>query len=498
LAEGFSDPLGLGGPRRRMSPWRRFADWLAGEVPEALADSRELYASTLWGTVAALFSHVLFGLIFWALGVGAMALFNVGSCVIWIVAVGSVRKGRLDVALTLATIEIVAHAWAATIYLGMAPSFHFYIILVVVVVALLTNFRLRNRLAVGGFAIVSYIALVIYANRHPALVAINQDALDGLVALNTSTFMTILGGLCYFYAVTFNRAHQSLSEKNQRLEEALTKLEEAQEQIVVQQRLAYLGTLTAGIAHEIKNPLNFVKNFASLSVDLMPDLKEVSARLAAGQATPEDRAEFDECLEHLEQNNKKVEEHCLRADKVVQSMLLHSGTSSGEIETTDINALLRSSAELAKHDKVDKEVAPGSRVEMVMDLQENLPEALVIPRDLARAFLNILGNAVKAADGRARDEGPGFQPKVTITTRYLEPTISVRIRDNGKGIPKMLLERVFNPFFTTRPTGEGTGLGLSISYDIVVGQHCGKLWAESVVGEYAEFCIEFPRRPMGM
>lgn len=229
----------------------------------------------------------------------------------------------------------------------------------------------------------------------------------------------------------------------------------------------------------------------------MPELKEVSARLATGQATPNDQAEFHECLQNLEDNNRRVVEHCERADKVVQSMLLHSGTSSGEMETTDINALLRSSAELAKHDKADKD-ATGSRVEMVMDLQDGLPEALVIPRDLGRAFLNILGNAVKAADGRARDEGPDFRPRVTITTRHVEPMICVRIRDNGKGIPKMLLGKVFNPFFTTRPAGEGTGLGLSISYDIVVGQHCGKLWAESVPGEYAEFCIDIPRRLMGL
>ena len=481
-----------------MSLWRRFSDWLLGEVPEALADTVELYVYCLWGTVAAFFAHVLFGLIFWALGVIPLAFFNIGSCLLWIVAVAFVRKGRLDIALVLATIEISAHAWAATIALGMTASFHFYIILIVVVVVLLTNFPLAPRVMIAGAAIAAYLSLVIYALNHPPLVAISYTAMAGLLVMNASTFMTILGGLCYSYAVTFAKGHRSLAEKNSRLEEALTKLEEAQEQIVVQQRLAYLGTLTAGIAHEIKNPLNFVKNFAALSVDLIPDLKETGARLRDGSATDEDLAEFEECLEHLEQNNRKVEEHCLRADSVVQSMLLHSGTSSGEIETTNINALLRSSAELAKHDKAEGEDMQASRVEMIMDLQEDLPEALVIPRDLGRAFLNILGNAVKAADGRAREEGPGFQPRVTISSRHSEPIIQVRIRDNGKGIPKMLLERVFNPFFTTRPAGQGTGLGLSISYDIVVGQHCGKLWAESVVGEYAEFCIDFPRRPTGL
>lgn len=481
-----------------MNLWKRFSKWLAGEVPASLADNTELYAYTLWGTVAAFFSHVLFGVIFWYLEIVPLALFNVWSCLVWIAAVVCVRRGRLDIALVLATLEITAHAWAATIALGMTTCFHLYVILIVVVVALLTNFRLRHRLAVGGLAIAAYLSLVMYAINHPPQFVLSHPATAGLVLMNATTFVTILAGLCYSYAVTFTSAHRALAEKNLSLEEALAKLGEAQEQIVVQQRLAYLGTLTAGIAHEIKNPLNFVKNFAALSVDLIPDLKETAARLREGSASPEDLVDFQECLEHLEQNNKKVEEHCLRADKVVQSMLLHSGTSSGEIETTDINALLRSSAELAKHDKVDREAVQGTRVEMVMDLQEDLPEALVIPRDLGRAFLNILGNAVKAADGRAREEGPDFQPRVTVTTRHVEPMICVRIRDNGKGIPKMLLERVFNPFFTTRPAGEGTGLGLSISYDIVVGQHCGKLWAESVVGEYAEFCIDFPRRPMGL
>ena len=481
-----------------MSFLRRLADGIMGEVPPALADNKELYAYTLWGTVAAFFSHVLFGLLFWGLGITSLADFNIGSCLVWILAVLGVRRGRLDVSLGLATLEIIAHAWAATIVLGMTPSFHFYIILIVVVVALLTNIRLSYRLAVGVFAILAYMSLVIYASHHPPIVHIGHAAMDGMVAMNATTFMTILGGLCFFYAFTFNRDHRALAENHLRLQETLTKLKEAQEQIVVSQRLAYLGTLTAGIAHEIKNPLNFVKNFAASSIDVvMPELKEVSARLATGQATPNDQAEFHECLQNLEDNNRRVVEHCERADKVVQSMLLHSGTSSGEMETTDINALLRSSAELAKHDKADKD-ATGSRVEMVMDLQDGLPEALVIPRDLGRAFLNILGNAVKAADGRARDEGPDFRPRVTITTRHVEPMICVRIRDNGKGIPKMLLGKVFNPFFTTRPAGEGTGLGLSISYDIVVGQHCGKLWAESVPGEYAEFCIDIPRRLMGL
>ncbi len=170
-------------------------------------------------------------------------------------------------------------------------------------------------------------------------------------------------------------------------------------------------------------------------------------------------------------------------------MLLHSGVSSGSLELTDINALLRSSIELARHDKANLD---GIQVEIAVELEEALPKAMAIPQDLGRAFLNIIGNAVKAAHAKAQEQGPDFRPRVIISSCHLRAAIQIRITDNGQGIPPGLLERVFNPFFTTRPTGEGTGLGLSIAHDIVVGQHRGRLWVESEEGAYARFCIDLP------
>lgn len=271
---------------------------------------------------------------------------------------------------------------------------------------------------------------------------------------------------------------EALLIQNRRLEETLLSLRQAQEQIVTQQKLAYLGTLTAGIAHEIRNPLNFVTNFASMSRDLLGDLRD---------ALPDRSEEVEAVVADLARNTDKIREHAARADRVVQSMLLHAGTSSGEHEPSDLNALVAQSAELARHGHKHPR-----NVELSIVPDPSLPLVRVAPRDIARAFLNVIGNAVYAAAERAGAEGDGFRPQVTVTTARVDGTAVVRVRDNGNGIAPEVRERLFAPFFTTRPAGQGTGLGLSITWDIVVGQHGGRLTVASEPGQFAEFVIELP------
>ncbi|HEY3998525.1 MAG TPA: ATP-binding sensor histidine kinase [Candidatus Xenobia bacterium] len=260
---------------------------------------------------------------------------------------------------------------------------------------------------------------------------------------------------------------EELRHQNVQLEDALARLREAQSQVVAQQKLAYLGTLTAGIAHEIRNPLNFVTNFAAVSLDMLED----------------DSVEVDSIRLYL----TKIREHAARADDVVKSMLLHAGKSSGEREAVDLNALVEHSAALARH---------GQQAVRNMDLvvlpDPTPPPLQAAPKELARAFLNIIGNAIQAAAERARRSENGFVPQVRVEVSHTDEAAVVRVRDNGDGIPAAVRDKLFNPFFTTRPTGQGTGLGLSITHDIVVGQHGGRVLVDSVPGEWAEFVIELP------
>lgn len=279
-----------------------------------------------------------------------------------------------------------------------------------------------------------------------------------------------------------------LQTQNRRLEETLHQLRQAQEQVVAQQRLAYLGTLTAGVAHEMRNPLNFVSNFAAVSADMLQEAAEVVAALPQDGA----RSELEGVVGMLQDNMQKIRHHAARADGVVQSMLLHSVRSKGQRQPTDLNALVSQSADLARHSV--KPDPHGLSPQLTVETDGTLPPVWVVPPDIGRAFLNLIDNALRAATDRARAEGNGFVPRVTVTTSHGDGVAVVAVKDNGRGFDAHLREQIFTPFFTTRPTGEGTGLGLSITHEIVVGQHGGRIRVDSVPGEYAEFAIELPLR----
>jgi two-component system NtrC family sensor kinase len=255
--------------------------------------------------------------------------------------------------------------------------------------------------------------------------------------------------------------------------------------------MAALGQLTAGIAHEIKNPLNFVNNFADLSVELLDEVKAAAAPALAALDN-ETRAEIDNTIETLTGNLNRIADHGRRADGIVRSMLAHSRGSRGERQKVDINALLEDALSLAYHGARAQD--QNFNITLERDLDRNLEPIEVVPQDLIRVFLNLIGNGFYATNKRKVEAGDTFRPTLKVATRDLGNAIEIRVRDNGVGIPPENLQRLFQPFFTTKPTGEGSGLGLSISYDIITQQHGGTITVDSEVGAFTEFAIRLPRR----
>jgi signal transduction histidine kinase len=285
------------------------------------------------------------------------------------------------------------------------------------------------------------------------------------------------------------RLFDEVQARTRDLAASLDDLRTAQDRLVQTEKLASLGQLTAGIAHEIKNPLNFVNNFAALSAELTDELNEVlePAALAANI-----REEVDELTGLLKDNLQKVVQHGKRADSIVKNMLLHSREGSGEHRPADINALLDESLNLAYHGaRAEK---PQFNVTLQRDFDEMAGLVELFPQEITRVLLNLISNGFYAvAKRKAEDGGAGFEPLLLAATRNLGDTVEIRIRDNGTGIPDEVKEKMFNPFFTTKPAGEGTGLGLSMSHDIIVKQHGGRIDVETEPGRFTEFRIVLPR-----
>ena len=274
-------------------------------------------------------------------------------------------------------------------------------------------------------------------------------------------------------------------------ERALQELKTAQASLLHAQKMAALGQLTAGIAHEIKNPLNFVNNFAGLSVELLDELKE-TAEPALAALDEDKRADIDEVVGLLTGNLEKIAEHGRRADGIVRSMLEHSRGSSGERREVDINALVEEALNLAYHGARAQDASFNITLER--DLDRTIGPVELAPQEITRVFLNLFGNGFYAANKRRHDgAAPDFKPVLKVTTRDLGEAVEIRVRDNGTGIAPEIRDKLFQPFFTTKPTGEGTGLGLSISWDIVTQQHGGTIAVDSRKGEFTEFVIRLPR-----
>ena len=274
-------------------------------------------------------------------------------------------------------------------------------------------------------------------------------------------------------------------------EAALHELKAAQASLIQAEKMASLGQLTAGIAHEIKNPLNFVNNFAGLSAELIDELKEAAAPARA--ALDEDRrGDVDEILETLSSNLRRIVEHGKRADNIVKSMLAHSREGGGARQSVDVNALVEEALNLAYHGARAQD--PNFNITLERDYGSDIAPIELAPQEMTRVFLNLIGNGFYAANKRRQEAGERFEPVLAVTTRDLGDAVEVRVRDNGAGIPADIRDKLFQPFFTTKPTGEGTGLGLSISYDIVTHGHGGAIGVQSEAGAFTEFIVRLPRR----
>ena len=285
------------------------------------------------------------------------------------------------------------------------------------------------------------------------------------------------------------RLFESVEARTRELAKSLDDLRTAQDRLVQTEKLASLGQLTAGIAHEIKNPLNFVNNFSAVSVELIEELRET---LASATLDDKLRAEISDIANMLEGNLDKVVQHGKRADAIVKNMLLHSREGSGDHRPVDINALVEESLNLAYHGaRAEKH---GFNITLERSLDPAAGEADLFPQEITRALLNLISNGFYAATKRKADtNGNDYEPTLAATTRSLGDSVEIRIRDNGTGIPPEVKERIFNPFFTTKPAGEGTGLGLSISHDIIVKQHGGSIEVDTQPGAFTEFRIVLPR-----
>jgi len=358
------------------------------------------------------------------------------------------------------------------------------IFLISTVIAVIVAFLLSRSLGQGLFRLKQGAASIGSGNLDYRIPVHGSDELTDLArSFNamSENLLTARSGL--------TAANLQEKQKSEELQKTLHQLHQAQDQLVVQQKLASLGSLTAGIAHEIKNPLNFVNNFSGISVDLLSELMEFYES-QKGNLNPKDLSYIQEILGDLQTNVAKIREHGKRADSIVKGMLMHSRGQGGERQPANINEMVSEYLKLAYHGM--RAQNPKFNVALQESYDQSLLPIPVYPADLSRVLLNIANNACYAAYDRQRTAVNGFMPTVSVVTKNLGDRCEIRIRDNGNGIPAAIREKVFEPFFTTKPAGSGTGLGLSLSYDIVVKQHKGELAIESEEGSYAEFIIRLP------
>ena len=306
-----------------------------------------------------------------------------------------------------------------------------------------------------------------YQNRQQKILLI--FVLAGLLAAGVFSFVLIMS----------NRQKQIA---NKLLQKQQDELKATQQQLVQSEKMASLGELTAGIAHEIQNPLNFVNNFSEVNQEMLDELNE--------ELNKGDIAEAKAIAADIRQNEEKINHHGKRADAIVKGMLEHSRVSTGQKEPTDINTLADEYLRLAYHGlrAKDKNFNAG----LVTNFDEELPKVNIIPQDIGRVLLNLFNNAFYAVNQKKKTLAADYKPEVTVTTETAGGQVIIKVKDNGNGIPDAIKDKIMQPFFTTKPTGEGTGLGLSLTYDMVVKGHGGSIRVNSVEGEGSEFIIFIP------
>jgi two-component system, NtrC family, sensor kinase len=323
---------------------------------------------------------------------------------------------------------------------------------------------------------------------------LEEDSIQTQIKIRTYAMLT---GIVVFMLIAFmlyrnnrnrKKANDLLQHKNieieqqkQNVEETLVELKSTQSQLIQSEKMASLGELTAGIAHEIQNPLNFVNNFSELNTEL---IEEASQANKAGNPN-----EVKELLTTLKDNEEKINHHGKRADAIVKGMLLHSRSSTGVKEPTNINALADEYLRLSYHGMraKDKEF----NAVMKTDFDNAISKINIIPQDIGRVLLNLYNNAFYAVTEKKKQQPEGYEPIVSVSSKKMGDKVVLTVKDNGNGIPQKVVDKIFQPFFTTKPTGEGTGLGLSLSYDIIKA-HRGEIKVNTREGEFTEFVVQLP------
>jgi signal transduction histidine kinase len=300
--------------------------------------------------------------------------------------------------------------------------------------------------------------------------------LGGLVIL------TIIAFLLYRNNLQQRNAKKTVEDKNTVIEQALRDLKSTQTQLIQAEKMASLGELTAGIAHEIQNPLNFVNNFSDVNREMLDELEE--------ELNKGDIAEAKVIAADIRENEQKINHHGKRADAIVKGMLEHSRLGTGQKQPTDINTLADEFLKLSYHGLRAKDKTFNS--ELVTHFDSNLPKINVVQQDIGRVLLNLFNNAFYAVNQKSKTSSADYNPEVSIATSTENGQVIIKVKDNGVGIPDSIKEKIMQPFFTTKPTGEGTGLGLSLTYDMVVKGHGGKIDVNTKEHEYTEFIISLP------
>ena len=437
----------------------------------------------LCGAVA----HLGFLLAFFLVGVPEMALFNIVSVAWWLGALFWVRRsGRWLGPLFSLVLEVFLHAAAATVYVGWDAGFWLYL------VGLIVAFSVIPR--GPTFSVVLFVATLalfggafLWAPDYQPMYVLDAGLIRVTFVVNAALMVALILMDIIITVTLLQRAHSIVEQlraesETQRaaVETTLQELKTTQAQLVQQAKMASLGQLTAGIAHEIKNPLNFINNFAAISQELAQELREA---LANGE-------EVSEIIDDLVQNANRIRKHGKRSDDIVKSMMQHASSGSGEREPIELNELVSQHIDLVYHSKMVQ--IPDLRVEIEQDLGEDVGMVQLISKDIGRVLLNLLGNAFDAVHEQTASPDDAYEPTLKVSTRRLEWQVEIRVADNGRGIPEAIRDRIFQPFFTTKPTGTGPGLGLSLSYDIVTQGHGGTLTVESEEGRGATFIVTLP------
>ncbi|HAZ44153.1 MAG TPA: serine/threonine protein kinase [Cyanobacteria bacterium UBA11369] len=333
---------------------------------------------------------------------------------------------------------------------------------------------------------------ILYLENNLSTGVFTKERLEVLKLLTSQVAISIENSLLYrtLEEKVLDRTRE-LQEKNEQLCKTLQQIKTMQNQIIAQEKLASLGALTAGIAHEIKNPLNFVNNFAEVSVELIQEIAAEINNQKERFLSSETVEYIESILNDLEQNLQTINKHGKRADSIVRGMLSHSRDSSGKRELSDLNALLSEAVQLAYHGMRGKDI--NFNITLETDYDDSISLVEIVPQDISRVFINILNNACYAVKEKKLKLGQEFEPRIAVKTENLGDFVEICIKDNGFGIPPEIKDKIFHPFFTTKPTGEGTGLGLSISHDIIVGQHSGEIKVETDPGLCTEFIIVLPK-----